>query len=50
MNSLPAQCSELSQNVNKILNLIQQASNIKQQDTLAVEASLKKAIAVNMSV
>ena len=50
MNSLPPQCSELSQNVNNILDLIQQTSNIEQQDTLAVKASLKKAIAPKFEI
>ncbi len=50
MNSLPPQCSELSQNVNNILDLIGAAPNIKQQDTLAVEASLKKAIAPKFEI
>ena len=50
MNSLPPQCSELSQNVNKILDLIGAASNVDRQDTLAVEASLKKAIAPKFEI
>lgn len=50
MNSLPPSCSELSQNVNSILDLIQQAPKIKQQDILAVEASLKKAIAPKFEI
>ncbi len=50
MNSLPPQCSELSQNVNNILDLIPQVPNIERKDTLAVEASLKKAIAPKFEI
>jgi len=50
MNSLPPQCSELSQNVNNILDLIQQVPSIERQNTLAVEASLKKAIAPKFEI
>ena len=50
MNSLPTQCSELSQNINNILDLVRQIPNIKQQDTLAVKASLKKAIAPKFEI
>ncbi|MEM7595456.1 MAG: dynamin-like GTPase family protein, partial [Cyanobacteria bacterium P01_A01_bin.83] len=48
--SLPSQCSELSQNVYQILDLIRQAPNFEPQDTLAVEASLKKAIAPKFEI
>ena len=41
MNSLLPQCSELSENVNNILDLIKQVPSIKQQETLAIKASLK---------
>ncbi|MEM8780306.1 MAG: dynamin-like GTPase family protein [Cyanobacteria bacterium P01_G01_bin.49] len=50
MNFLPPQCSELSHNVNKILDLIDTASKIEHQDTLAVEASLRKAIAPKFEI
>ena len=50
MNSLPPQCFELFQNVNNILDLISAAPDLERQDTLAVEASLNKAIAPKFEI
>jgi replication fork clamp-binding protein CrfC len=49
MSFLPPQCSELSNNVNSILDLAQE-SNINQQNIPVIEASLKKAIAPKFEI
>ena len=48
--NLPPSCFQLSQNVNQILNLTSAESKIAQKDILAVEASLKKAIAPKFEI
>ena len=50
MSSFPFQCDRLSDSVNQILDLIPQVSNIKQQEILAVEASLNKATAPKFEI
>ena len=45
MSFLPPQCGNLANNVNNLLDLLQQETALKQQDTASIEASLKKAIA-----
>ncbi|WP_019507214.1 dynamin-like GTPase family protein [Pleurocapsa sp. PCC 7319] len=49
MSFLPPQCSELSNNVNSILDLVSEL-NTNQQDIRVVEASLKKAIAPKFEI
>ncbi|MBE9044615.1 dynamin-like GTPase family protein [Pleurocapsales cyanobacterium LEGE 10410] len=47
---ISSQCSNLSNNVNQILDLIQQIPKIEQQNISAVEASLAKAIAPKFEI
>jgi replication fork clamp-binding protein CrfC len=49
MSFIPAQCSQLLENVNDILDLVKE-TNIKQSDITAVETSLKKAIAPKFEI
>jgi GTP-binding protein EngB required for normal cell division len=49
MSFIPSQCSQLLENVNDILDLVKE-TNIKQQDVIAAETSLKKAIAPKFEI
>ena len=49
MSFLPPQCSELSNNVNSILDLVQSESSTNYQDVAVVEASLRKAIRLRLA-
>ncbi|MGL4881720.1 MAG: dynamin family protein [Waterburya sp.] len=46
---MPSQCSQLLENVNDILDLVKE-TNVKQQDIVAAETSLKKAIAPKFEI
>ena len=48
--NLPPSCSQLSQNVNKILDLIGAEPKTEPKDILRVEASLNKAIAPKFEI
>ena len=50
MSFLPPQCGNLANNVNNLLDLVQQETALKQQDTASTETSLKKAIAPKFEI